>query len=50
MDQKDLHLIFIDLEETCDRVPREILWKALENKDLRVAHIEQSRICMRVLD
>ncbi|KAH1204730.1 Retrovirus-related Pol polyprotein from type-1 retrotransposable element R2 [Glycine max] len=32
MDQQDLHLIFIDLKKTYDRVPREILWKALEKK------------------
>ncbi|KAH1193991.1 Retrovirus-related Pol polyprotein from type-2 retrotransposable element R2DM [Glycine max] len=39
MDQQDLHLIFIDLEKTYDRVPREILWKALEKKGVRVAYI-----------
>ncbi|KAL5142307.1 LINE-1 reverse transcriptase [Glycine soja] len=39
MDQQDLHLIFIDLEKACDRVPREILWKALEKKGVRVAYI-----------
>ncbi|KAL5195329.1 putative serine/threonine-protein kinase [Glycine soja] len=39
MDQQDLHLIFIDLEKAYDRVPREILWKALEKKGVRVAYI-----------
>jgi len=29
MDQKDLHLLFIELEKTYDRVARKILWKAL---------------------
>ncbi|KAH1266916.1 UPF0183 protein [Glycine max] len=39
MDQQDLHLIFIDLEKAYDRVPRKILWKALEKKGVRVAYI-----------
>ncbi|KAL5192364.1 Germin-like protein subfamily 3 member 4 [Glycine soja] len=39
MDQQDLHLIFIDLEKAYDRVPREILWKALEKKGVSVAYI-----------
>ncbi|RZB91510.1 Carbon catabolite repressor protein 4-like 2 isoform B [Glycine soja] len=39
MVQQDLHLIFIDLEKAYDRVPREILWKALEKKGVRVAYI-----------
>ncbi|KAL5153826.1 LINE-1 retrotransposable element ORF2 protein [Glycine soja] len=40
MAQQDLHLIFIDLEKAYDRVPREILWKALEKKGVRVAYIQ----------
>jgi len=45
-DKKDLHLVFIDLENACDRVPREILWKAREKEGVRLDILGLSRICM----
>ena len=36
---KDLYMVFIDLEKDCDRVPRDVLWMALEKKEVCVTYI-----------
>ena len=38
--RRDLHIVFIDLEKTYDRVPRDVLWTALEKKEVCVAYIK----------
>ena len=41
--QKDLHMVFIDLEKSYDRVPRDIIWWVLERKCVTKGYIEVIR-------
>ena len=38
--KQDLHMVFKDLEKAYDRVPREILWRVLALKGIKVAYIQ----------
>ncbi|PHU11499.1 Kinesin-4 [Capsicum chinense] len=41
--KKNLHMMFIDLEKTYDRVSREILWRSLKSRGVPVAYIKSIR-------
>ena len=38
--QKDLHIVFIDLEKAFDRVPRDLIWQALRAQGVPEVYVK----------
>jgi hypothetical protein len=39
MEQKDLHMVFIDLKKTYDKIPNNIMWWALQKRRVSTKYI-----------
>jgi hypothetical protein len=56
-EKKDLHMVFIDLEKTCDKVPRDVMWWDLKKYKVPTKYItlikdiyKDAMTCVRTCD
>ena len=48
--QKELHMMFIDLEKAYDRVPRQEVWRCLREQGVPEKYVQQHPWCMLFVD